>query len=47
MVHNLRYDGIQPELMDKGRDFVVKDEAFGSAATVADTADIDAVDNCS
>jgi hypothetical protein len=44
MIHDLRYNGIPPELMDKGRDVRVEEEA--GAAAVAHTADIDAVDNC-
>lgn len=43
MVHYLRYHRIQPELVDKGRDFGVEDEAFGGAAAVAD---IDAIADC-
>jgi hypothetical protein len=46
MVHDLRYDRIQPQLVNKGRDLRVEDEAFGGAAAVTDTADIDAVDDC-
>jgi hypothetical protein len=46
MIHDLRYDRIPPEFMDKRRDFRVEDEAFGGAAAIADTVDIDTIDNC-
>ena len=46
MVHYLKYDRIQPELVDKGRDFWVEDKSFGSAAAVTDTADVDTIDDC-
>jgi hypothetical protein len=40
-----RYHRILSELVDKGHNFRVKDEAFGSAAAIADTADIDTIDD--
>jgi hypothetical protein len=46
MIHDLTYDRILPELIDKGYNFRVEDEAFGAAAAIADTADIDTVDDC-
>jgi hypothetical protein len=46
MIHDLGYDWILPEFMDKRHNFRVKDEAFGGATTVADTADIDTIDDC-
>jgi len=45
VVHDLRYHRILPELAGKGRDFRVNDEALGGTTAVADTADIDAIDD--
>ena len=47
MVHYLRFDRIQPELVDKERNFGVEYKAFGGAAAFTDTANIDAVDDSS
>jgi hypothetical protein len=45
VVHHLRDNRILPELMYEGSDLRVKHEAFCRAASVSDTADIDAVDD--
>ena len=45
MVHHLRNNRILPELMYGRCDLRVEHEAFGSAAPIANTADIDTVDD--
>ena len=47
MVHYLRFDWIQLELVDKKCNFGVKYKAIGGAAAFTDTANIDAVDDSS
>jgi len=45
MVHHLQNNRILPELMYGRCDLRVEHEAFGSAAPIANTADIDTVDD--
>ena len=47
MVHYLRFDRIQLELVDKERNFGVEYKAIGSATAFTDTANINAVDDSS